>query len=380
MKFFFLFIFLTIFLCSCNNNSKNEKDESLFAFKEYRKLSKKEINFYKLRAQKVYDSIFGKYSFNGSILVQKNGKIILEKYNGYSNFQTKEFITQETPFHIASISKTFTAAAILRLIGQGKIKLTDSIQHFFPTFPFSQITIHSLLSHRSGLANYAYFMGYGTQWNYSKKATNQDMLQFIIEQKPSIYNKPNKQFSYCNTNYALLALIIEKTTGISYPQYLQDSVFKPLGMRNSFVFSLKDSSNYIPSYAYNNRPYQLEPIDFIYGDKNIYSTVRDLMIWDHSIYSNNIYSKELYDIATTAYSNESKSVHNYGYGFRLMTNENEKIVYHNGWWHGNNTVFTRLVKDSACIIILGNKYDRAIYSGFKLTNIFSSSFIDTSIE
>lgn len=380
MKIFLKLILSSFLFYTCTNSIKQNESKATIVFKEYRKLSEKELRYYKYRAQKVYDSIFVKYSFNGSILIQKNGEIILEKYNGYSNFNTKKPIKPKTPFHIASISKTFTAAVILRLIDQGKLKFTDSIQQFFPAFPFHEITIHSLLSHRSGLANYAYFMGYGTLWNQYKKASNQDMLQFIIETKPDKYNKANKSFSYCNTNYALLALIIEKVTGNNYPQYLQDSIFKPLGMNNSFVFSIRDSSNYNPSFAYNNRSYPLESIDFIYGDKNIYSTVRDLMIWDHSIYSNNIYSKEMYELAITPYSNERKSIHNYGYGFRLMIYPNEKIVYHNGWWHGNNTVFTRLVKDSAAIFLLGNKYNRAIYSGFKLKNIFSTTYSDIPIE
>lgn len=380
MKFVLKYCSIILLVFACSNPVALNKKSNALVFKDYRKLPKNELQFYKQRAEKVYDSIFGKYSFNGSILIQKNGEILLEKYLGYSNVHTKEAISASTPFHIASITKTFTAAATLRLIDQGKIRLTDSVQVFFPKFPYHDITIHSLLSHRSGLANYAYFMGYNTLWNQNIKATNQDMLQFIISTQPEKYNKPNKNFSYCNTNYALLALIIEKVTGLSYPQYLQDSIFKPLGMKNSFVFSLKDSANYKPSYAYNNKIYNLESIDFIYGDKNIYSTVRDLMIWDRALYSHNIYSKKMYELATTPYSNERKSVHNYGYGFRLMVHPNETIVYHNGWWHGNNTVFTRLVKDSAAIIILGNKYNRMIYSGFKLKNIFNSNLIEAPIE
>jgi hypothetical protein len=111
-------------------------------------------------------------------------------------------------------------------------------------------------------------------------------------------------------------------------------------------------------------------MDCIYGDKNVYSTPRDLFQWDKGLFSNSIISKATFDEATKPYSLEKPSVHNYGLGFRLMVFPDHKIVYHNGWWHGNNAVFSRLIADTATVIILGNKYNKMIYKGFKIGTAF----------
>lgn len=321
----------------------------------------------------MYDSMLGKHGFNGSILVAKNGEVLFEDYHGFSNLHTKDTITPTTPFHLASTSKTFTGMAIMKLQEEDKLNLDDSLQVFFPQFPYSGITVRMLLSHRSGLPNYVYFMPADPAWRH-RLATNNDMLQFMIDKKPALYSYPNRGFHYCNTNYALLALIVEKVSGQSFPEYLSNTIFSPLGMKNTFVFSIKDSANYRPSYQYNNRPFNLESMDCVYGDKNIYSTARDMLLWDKAIYSNKIVSQATYEEATQPNSNERPSMHNYGLGWRLMIMPNStKIVYHNGWWHGNNTCFTRLVADTATIIILGNKFNKGIYGGMKIGTIFSNS-------
>ncbi len=340
----------------------------------YRKLTSEEIKFYNARFKKLYDSILGK-NFNGGILIAKNGQILLEDYKGYSNLNTKDTITATTPFHIASVSKTFTGMAVLKLWEKGRLSLEDSIQKFFPQFPYSGISVRMLLNHRSGLPNYAYVMPTDTAWWWKKKhrATNDDMLQFLIEKKPAVYSSPNRSFHYCNTNFALLALIIEKVTGQSFPEYMKQDLFEPLGMKSSFIFSIKDTANYQPSFNYNRSIFPLENMDCIYGDKNVYSTPEDLLLWDRALFNNSYVSNDTYEEATKPYSLEKPSVHNYGLGFRLMIFPDHKIVYHNGWWHGNNAVFSRLVSDTATVIILGNKYNKQIYQGFKMGAAFGRS-------
>lgn len=340
----------------------------------YRKLSNAEVGQYSASLQHLYDSLL-KRNFNGSILVAKNGQVLLEEYRGYANFETKDTITPTTPFHIASISKTFTGIAILKLWEEDKLSLEDSIQRFFPEFPYQGITVRMLLNHRSGLPNYAYVMPTDTAWNWRKKhvATNNDMLKYLIDHKPLLYSLPNRSFHYCNTNFALLALIVEKVTGQTFPEYMKKTIFEPSGMENSFVFSIKDTASYKPSYLFNNRSFPLENMDCIYGDKNVYSTPRDLLQWDKALFNNTIVSKGTYEEAVRPYSNEKPSIHNYGLGFRLMLFPDHKIVYHNGWWHGNNAVFSRLVNDSATIIILGNRFNREIYKGFRMAKAFGRS-------
>ena len=128
-----------------------------------------------------------------------------------------------------------------------------------------------------------------------------------------------------------------------------------------------------PSYKYNFVPYGIEKLDCVYGDKNVYSTPEDLLIWDQALYTNKIISQNTLQIAFTPYSNERPSYHNYGLGFRLYTYPDKIIPYHNGWWHGNNAVFTRMVQDSATIIVLGNKFNSKIYKAKELANIFAQS-------
>lgn len=168
-------------------------------------------------------------------------------------------------------------------------------------------------------------------------------------------------------------MIVEKVSGQSFPEYMKNAIFTPLGMTNSFIFSKEDSADYQPSYQPNNRPFPLESMDGIYGDKNVYSTVRDLYLWDQAFYNNRVISQAAYEEATKPYSLERPSVHNYGLGWRMMMLPNAKIIYHNGWWHGNNTVFTRLVNDTATIIILSNKYNKGIYAGMKIGTVFANS-------
>lgn len=379
LKTYFLkslfFTLLIVLLFSCKHSKTNGKTESTIEAEEfnYRPLSAQEKAAYSAAVKRMYDSMLGKHGFNGSILVAKNGEVLFEDYHGYSNLHTKDTITPTTPFHIASVSKTFTGMAIMKLYEEDKLNLDDSLQVFFPQFPYSGVTVRMLLSHRSGLPNYVYFMVADPAWK-RRLATNIDMLQFMIEKKPALYSYPNRGFHYCNTNFALLALIVEKVSGQTFPDYMRNTIFTPLGMTNTFVFSKKDSANYLPSYQYNNRPFSLEPMDCIYGDKNVYSTPRDMILWDKALYSNRIVSQATYEEATQPNSNERPSVHNYGLGWRLMIMPNAtKIVYHNGWWHGNNTCFTRLVGDTATIIILGNKFNKAIYAGMKIGTIFKNS-------
>lgn len=337
----------------------------------FRQLAIEEKANYANGVEVIYNKILRANRFNGGVIVAKNGEVVFERYEGFSNFSTQEHITANTAFHIASISKTFTSAAILRLWEQQKLSLDDSLQKFFPAFPYHNISIKQLLTHRSGLPKYEYFMD--TAWHGNRQATNDDMLQFMVSKQPDLYAMPNKHYQYCNTNFALLALVVEKITGQSFPQYMKDSLFLPLGMNNSFVFSTKDTLNYAPSYMYNNSPYKLEPLDCIYGDKNVYSTPRDLLLWDKALYGGAFISKQTLKMAFEPYSTERKSVHNYGMGWHLFVGKGEDmVVYHNGWWHGNNTSFVRLVKDTATVIALGNRYNRAVYWSGRMGSVFSA--------
>jgi CubicO group peptidase (beta-lactamase class C family) len=312
-----------------------------------------------------FDSTLLRRGFNGGILVAKDGAILYEKYAGYADLRTKDPFTDSTSTHIASSGKTFTGMAILRMVQENKLSLDDPLEKFFPGFPYAGVTVKMLLNHRSGMPNYLYFMP-KKEWK-DRQVTNADVLNYLITAKPNRSASPDRRFSYSNTNYVLLALIIEKISGKPFPEFMKWQFFEPLGMTHTFVYSVSDTTKVICSYEPNGRVWTNDFLEGTYGDKNIYSTPKDLLKWDQAFYTDQIIRKTLLDSAFTPYSNERPSVHNYGLGWRLLMIPNgKKVVYHNGRWHGFNAAFARLIDEKVTIIILGNKYNSKIYSSARL--------------
>lgn len=309
--------------------------------------------------------------FNGGMLVAKNGSIVFEAYHGKERIDKPDLMDSSSAIHLASVSKTFTAMAILKLAEEGKLSLNDEAALHLKGFPYPGVTIKNMLNHRSGLPNYVHFMeDPGT--GMSRPVSNQDILQYMSRNKAKLsITRPDTHFSYSNTNYALLALIIEKVSGKTYAQYLKETLFRPLGMDNTFVFSTDKADYVIPSYDWRNRQIAFSFLDAVYGDKNIYSTPRDLLKWDQALYTDQLFRKETLDMAFAGYSFEKPGKRNYGLGWRLYEFPGgKKVIYHNGWWHGNNVVFSRLPQDSATIIVMGNKFTRRIYEARKIYTAF----------
>ncbi|MDB5222695.1 MAG: beta-lactamase [Chitinophagaceae bacterium] len=357
------------------SKAKNTGEDSVSYYENAPgKLTQADVRRYYDAVNAFYDTNLVARGFNGAILVAKNGRIIFEKYHGYFDLGKKDSLTEHSAFHLASVSKTFTAMAVLKLAEQGKLKLDDDVKLYFPNFPYNDITIRLLLSHRSGLPNYLYFM---EQLGWDKKTFcgNNDVLDYLIKYQPALSYKPNTHFSYCNTNYALLGLIIEKASGKTYAEFLQHNFFTPLKMNDTYVFTLADTQKAMPSYDWRGRKEGLTFLDKGFGDKNIYSTARDLLKWDQALYNNQLFTQETIETAFKPYSNEKPGIKNYGFGWRMNIYPNgKKIIFHGGWWHGNNTMLMRLVQDSATIIILGNKYNHNVYQAKKMANIFSPYF------
>ena len=366
-------------ISSCESSSKGEPAVMTRAVHEpeppFPPLSKSEKEkLYKEIEYKLNRSLL-RTSFNGAILIAKNGTIIYEKYVGTKKPRSKDSdsINAETSFQIASTGKTMTAAAVLKLAEEGKLNLEDSVNKWFPGFPYPGITVKMLLNHRSGLPNYLYYMEKG-DWDRNKLASNRDVLNTLMQWKPGRAYAPDRRFNYSNTNYVLLALIVEKASGIPFPDYMRRNIFEPLGMNHTFVHTMNDARDVLMSYQPNNALWTLDFSDGPYGDKNIYSTPRDLLKWDQSFYTHRILSEKMLDSAYTPYSNERPGIHNYGLGWRMLNLPNGKnVYYHNGHWHGFNSAFARLVDDNATIIIIGNKYNQSIYTTAKnLYNIFGN--------
>lgn len=370
-------IFFIVWIFVCLSGCKSQKDKRHTSLKDSMQLAAM-ASLSNLEKEKYHDAIENylnhsllRTGFSGSILVAKNGNIVYEKYVGYKDASTRDSLTKETPLQIASTSKTFTAVAILKLVQEGKLQLNDSLNVFFPDFPYPGITVKMLLNHRSGLPNYMYYLE-PNHWDKKVFLTNDDVLNTLMNLKPPKAFNPDSRFQYCNTNYVLLALIVEKLSGMPYPVFMKTNIFEPLEMNNTFVFTTNDSMRVTPSYNAGGGLWQLDYTDGPYGDKNIYSTPRDLLKWDQALYTDFLINKSLLDSAFTPYSNERPSQHNYGLGWRLLILPNgKKMVYHHGRWHGFNAAFARLVDEKATIIILGNKYKSSIYTtARKMYNLF----------
>jgi CubicO group peptidase (beta-lactamase class C family) len=163
--------------------------------------------------------------------------------------------------------------------------------------------------------------------------------------------------------------------------YLESTFFRPLMMSDSYVFTPQEVARSLPSFEWNNKRFPYEFLDIVYGDKNIYSTVRDMLKWDQALYAGKLFAKNTLDSAFSPYSFEKIGVRNYGLGWRMTLLPNgKKMLYHNGWWHGNNTVFIRLVDEEAMIIVLTNRFNRNIYSTKNLCNLFGNYMQNAQFE
>ena len=373
---FSIYTLLLVFI-SCKKESSHLADnrggnDSVPAFHvDFPKVKPDYILLKKNVIESFYNKYWPKNDLSGGFLVAKNGQVLFEHYGGLANRQTKEEITAHTPIHIASVSKVLTAAVVMRLIDEGKLDLDQKVHTLLPQFPYKDITIKMLLNHRSGLPNYAYFCDDRKIWNRSM-LQNQDILNLFEKHKFALYFKPDKKFGYCNTNYAMLALVIEKVTGLNYRIAMEKLLFEPLGMNDTFVFDYKvDKNNVSQSYKGNNVLYGFDFLDDVYGDKNIYSTPRDLLKFDLATYSKKFLNPKLVKQVFKGYSYEAKGVKNYGLGIRLHEWETgEKLFYHNGWWHGNTSSYVTLKNDTVTMIALSNRFSYKPYKIWKLSPQF----------
>lgn len=388
-KFSSVFIIsLFVFILSCKNNSENKESlaENTTNLPNYGNvdlgkvfspqdgvLSNKDfiINY----IDQYYKKVWERGDLSGGILVAKGNDILFENYRGFAREGNQNPIDKNTPLHVASVSKTLTAMAMLKLVEAGKIKLSDPLTQHFPGFPYQNVTVQTLLDQRSGLPKYEYFITkiQPAPAELSKTyITNQDVLNMLVKYKPDLARETDTGFMYCNTNFALLALLIEKVTKTPFPQAMKEMVFTPLKMTNSFIFQEKDIPTASQSFYYGgNRLYPLDRLDLIYGDKNVYTTPRDLYAFSKAMFSKDFLKPELKAMIFEPYSNEKAGQNNYGLGFRMKIFDNgEKLTYHNGWWHGTNSVFAHLLKSKVTIVAIGNKYSGKVYSALALSGLF----------
>lgn len=198
---------------------------------------------------KILDSLFVQQKFNGNILIAEKGQIIYTRSYGIANETTKEKLTPKSIFELASCSKQFTAMGIVILKEKGKLNLDDKISKYIPELSnYTEISIKNLLHHTGGLPDYMPIMD--TIWDKSKIATNNDIIDIFSKYKPKVLFEPNSKHEYSNTGYVILAIIIERVSGLTYAEFLNEYIFKPLKMKNSFVYNRRLSPKKIKNYAF----------------------------------------------------------------------------------------------------------------------------------
>jgi len=288
--------------------------------------------------------------FNGSILIAREGKVIVNKGYGMANFELDVPNTPQTKFRLGSITKPFTAMAIMLLQERGKLSLQDSICKYFTDCPagWQAITIHHLLSHTSGLAKH------DKAGDYLKIAMMPMPLPQLIDSfknKPADF-KPGEKFDYNNNGYILLGYVIEKISGQSYEEFLKENIFAPLKMADT---GYDNHDPIIKNRAAGYRKEDSKLLNAWYTDPSqpfsagsLYSTTGDLMLLDQALYDGKLLSSKTMDLLFTP------GPGNYGYGWFVMKQNNRRAIMHPGGVPGFSAMITRFPESKVLIVVLSN--------------------------
>ncbi|WP_127845538.1 serine hydrolase domain-containing protein [Psychroflexus aestuariivivens] len=319
-----------------NSEDKSKSQKELVDLKpivkspNYAKVFKKEtviLDSLVSRKAKVYD-------INGSVLVAYKDQIIYQKDFGYKNPIKKEPLTPGMSFQLASVSKQFTAASILKLHEEGNIDINKPVKNYLPDFRFEDITVKNLLKHRSGLWNYMYLTE--RYWDSEIAPDNLEVIDLINSFENRLNFSPGKHFSYSNTGYVVLGAIVEKVSGKTLKDYLKDTFFLPHCLDETFInLNEKNQTEVLNGYQPYGRSYVKLPAGFhnnAFGDKGVYASSNDLFMWFTKLKNGEILKPETVDLM---FGNDLKNEDpDYGMGFRLKNEDNERIIYHNGLWDG----------------------------------------------
>jgi CubicO group peptidase (beta-lactamase class C family) len=296
--------------------------------------------------------------FSGALLFAKSGSVVFQTAMGQADLAGKEPLTTRSSFNLASVSKQFTAAAVMLLFESGRVKLDESVAAYLPELAFApEITVRHLLNHTSGLPDI-----YGVlerEWDKTKIAGNEQVLEILAAKKPALLFRPGDKMQYSNTGYILLASIAEKVSGLPLARFLGERVFAPLGMADTFVYTLT-----MPKYPRPTRVFgmkrdggKLALDDLIYcdgmrGDGNVHSSVEDLFKWDRALYGETVLKKETIGLMLSPGRLNDGTLIDYGFGFGLS--ENGRVASHGGSWVGFRSLIVRYLDRQDTFIILIN--------------------------
>ena len=313
---------------------------------------------------KVFNNLRRKVGFNGTVLYAEQGRIIYNKAWGFRNLRNRcDSLQVEDKFQLSSVSKMFTAEAVMILKNEGKIDYDVDIREYIPEFPYEGITTRHLLNHRSGLSRYESLAD--AKWpNRKEPFLNDDMIEYYVKHQPTPYFKPDKGFNYSNVNYALLASIVERVSGMSFADFMKDRIFEPLGMIDSYIYEMRPDtlvSAYIENvvqgyYMDRRRPMQApnEYLNGVKGDKMMISNTEDMFKFWTAIDYGLLVPDSIQDEAFKPGSPKSKKrKDNYGFGWRIPS-KHPGCYYHYGWWKAYRSFFIRDDINDKTIIILTN--------------------------
>lgn len=336
------------------------------------------------RIRDLFSKLHKNRQFNGAILVAEDGKIIYADAKGYANFSTKKELSIHSSFHLASVSKQFTAMAVMMLKEEGKLHYDDDVKKYLPNLPYEGITIRQLMYHTSGVPNILnYIPHFMTFWDSCEVAQNCDIPFMLKRSNPPMQYKPGKRFSYNNTGYVLLALIVERVSKVPFNEFVEKRIFQKLNMEDSKVYSMvkePEIKNRVNAYGQYRSLYSLDEDDIrngLMGEKGVYSSVIDLYKWDQALYTEVLVKDSTLREAFEYGKLENGKRIPYGFGWRKSKNH-EQIVYHFGHWRGFKTCIIRFTEDKKLIILLNNTGSRRLKSLVReLTKILYSDEDDT---
>ncbi|MEL7004753.1 MAG: serine hydrolase, partial [Bacteroidota bacterium] len=255
--------------------------------------------------------------FHGQVLIAENKEVVFhEAYGKFQNGDSLKQITKNTPFNIASVTKAFTAVSVLILFNDGKLTLQDELTDYFPQLPYKGVSLYNLLTMTSGLPRFL-----ETVLKYADKdeiVGNQEIIEYIARYQPAS-GKPGVNFNYNNSNYLLLASIIEKVSGVSYQQFIDSRIFKKLQMKNSYVITVDDFRN-------QDGPINADNFYQPYGEGNIYSTAADLYKFEQALYADRLLPQKYVQMLFRPTILESGDSSPYGLAWKINTDDNQNEV------------------------------------------------------
>ena len=303
-----------------------------------------------------------------SLTIIKNGHQLLKGTYGLANIENGTKVGPETNFRLASLSKAFTAACILKLAEQKRLNLEGSLRSYIPELPpyADEVNLRQVLWHVSGLYDY----DSANLTDHRGQLHEADVLK-LMKSAPPPYFPPGSKYQYSNTGYVLLGVVIERVSGYSFPRFMDREVFRPLGMNNSVLYDAGKNIIRNKAYGYEEKTGKWVMRDqsqtsALFGDGGVYSNIEDLAKWDEALNNDKLLTRETFTDVFTSGKLASGEVTGYGYGWKISSLDGEKVIFHDGSTSGFNNVYVRIPSRKLSVIFLTNRNDFNLV-GFKET-------------